>query len=360
MRTPCAWRTMEAVRTEHPESPASCRAGIKDCCSKANRVGAEPAATHWRLHHAAVGQGWIDPGMFCLAWDFASERDGSPPRELVRVDGHIAAAQPGPFGKWWDAHLVDVAPEAPPRTVTFLEKPLLHSTPLVQRIIGTYEDGRLHAVIQQRADPLFQNTEFCKRWPVPDLDKPLMVLTASAESAGWHDLGHLHEVAVLRHRYALRPDEAGTAQRLIYFLGEAARNPRVLGGVLIARGGGHQPAEQRSGRSWQAPLNRPDVLEAIANVQACGLAVIAGIGHQRDVTRADRMADYAWPTPSRAGAALTNLARYVDDARRAPAEGLPIALYNLGRMARRELDDAWAQWHSQENLPWAWGANPAA
>ncbi|WP_185758935.1 MULTISPECIES: exodeoxyribonuclease VII large subunit [Actinomadura] len=295
--------------------------------------------------------------MFCLAWDLTSE---TPPSWVVRVDGHIATLQPGPFGEWWDAHLVDAAAGAPPRTVTFFEKPQVPSLPLVQTIIGTYEDGRLHAAIQKRADPLFQETEFSKRWPIPDLEKPLMVLTASKGSAGWRDLGHLHEVATLDHRYAIRSEEAGTARRLIYFMGEAAKNPREWGGILITRGGGNHPAGQWPVRSWQAPLNDPDVLEAIANVQAQGLAVITGVGHERDVTKADRMADYAWPTPSRAGAALANLARYMEDARRAPAEGLPIALYNQGRMARRELDDAWARWHGHENLPWAWMDDPAA
>lgn len=63
--------------------------------------------------------------------------------------------------------------------------------------------------------------------------------------------------------------------------------------TLIARGGGNHPAGQWPVRSWQAPLNDPDVLEAIANVQAQGLAVITGVGHERDVAKADRMADYA-------------------------------------------------------------------
>lgn len=133
-----------------------------------------------------------------------------------------------------------------------------------------------------------------------------MVLTASKGSAGWRDLGHLHEVATLDHRYAIRSEEAGTARRLIYFMGEAAKNPREWGGILITRGGGNHPAGQWPVRSWQAPLNDPDVLEAIANVQAQGLAVITGVGHERDVAKADRMADYVaavWMRPEAAGLA---------------------------------------------------------
>jgi hypothetical protein len=199
----------------------------------------------------------MDPGMFCLAWDYGGFGDESSLAWVVRVDGHIVTAQPGPFGRWWDAHLVDVAPAAPPRSVTFVKKPQVHTPPLVQTVIGTYEDGRLLAAVQQRADPLFRDTEFCKRWPIPDLDKPLMVLTASKDSAGWRDLGRLHGLAKLEHHHALRLDEVGTARRLIFFMREAVKESDAWGGVLITRGGGNQPGEQRPADRGKCPSTGP-------------------------------------------------------------------------------------------------------
>jgi hypothetical protein len=35
------------------------------------------------------------------------DEDDSHVRWLMRVDGHIATAQPGPYGGWWDGYLVD-------------------------------------------------------------------------------------------------------------------------------------------------------------------------------------------------------------------------------------------------------------
>jgi hypothetical protein len=346
------------VRVDDSESlgPMPCRAGAAVCCYEANRAGAEHAATHWRLYHSSPGQVWLDPGMLCLVWDTALEDEEASMQCLVRVDGHIATAQPGPYGKWWDGHVVDVTPNAPPRTVTFQGEYRPHTPSLVQTLIGFYEDGRLHSVLQQCADPLFQETEFDRRWPLPDLAKPLLVLTASKDSAGWRDLGPVHKLTVVEHRYALQPQEAGTARRLIYYLGEIAEAPGKWGGVLISRGGGNERAEQRLGRVWQAPLDNPEVLKAVAAVQAAGLPVLAGVGHEWDTTGVERMADFAWPTPSTAGSALACLARYLREARKAPPDGLPVAVYNLGRMARQEFDDAWARWHGEENRPRSrWG-----
>src|SRR4051794_25634701 len=80
------------------------RAGADGCCYEANRAGAEQAATHWRLFHATSPvHVWLDPGLSCLYMDLGSddEDDESRVRWLVRVDGHIASAQPGPYGEWW-------------------------------------------------------------------------------------------------------------------------------------------------------------------------------------------------------------------------------------------------------------------
>lgn len=282
------------------------------------------------------------------------EDDASPPiRWLVRVDGHIATAQPGPFGKRWDGYLVDVTPGAPPRTVELQGEYRPHTPPLVQTFIAYEEGGRLHVVEQKRADPLFQDgdTEFDRRWPLPDLSKPLLVLTASKDSAGWQDLGLLHELTAVEHRYALQPQESRTTRRLIYYLREAAMDSGKWAGVLITRGGGDKRTEQQLGNVWQAPLDDPDVLEAVATAQAAGLPVLAGVGHEWDTTGVERLADFAWPTPSTAGSALARLARYLHEAQNAPQDGLPVGVYNLGRVSRQEFDDAWARWHGDDNRP---------
>jgi hypothetical protein len=336
------------------------RAGTDGCCYEANRASAAQAATHWRLFHAtSPAHVWLDPGLLCLFMDLGSgdEDKDSHVRWLVRVDGHIATAQPGPYGEWWDGYLVDVTPGAPPRTVELRGEYRPRTPPLVQTFIAYQEDGRLHLIEQKRADPLFQDTEFDWRWPLPDLSKPLLALTASEDSAGWRDLGELHELTAVEHRYALQPQESGTTRRLIYYLGEAAKDPGKWAGVLIARGGGNRRTEQELGKVWQAPLDDPDLLEAVATVQAAGLPVLVGVGHEWDTTGVERLADFAWPTPSTAGSALARLARYQREAQNAPQDGLPIGVYNLGRVARQEFDDAWARWHGEENRPRPqWGA----
>ncbi|MCK9927486.1 hypothetical protein MXD62_09930 [Frankia sp. Mgl5] len=130
------------------------------------------------------------------------------------------------------------------------------------------------------------------------------------------------------------------------------------GGVVITRGGG----AANSSSNWRDTFNAPEVLDVTAELQAAGVVVLSGLGHEADMTALDRLADYSWPTPSALAAALRRLAQYRELAGVEPGDGLRRSVYDLGRETRQEFDDSWARLRpqSEQLLPRPpWGSGPS-
>ncbi|MCC6313269.1 MAG: exodeoxyribonuclease VII large subunit [Thermomicrobiales bacterium] len=140
---------------------------------------------------------------------------------------------------------------------------------------------------QLEAEGLF---DLARKRPLPVFPRTIGVVTSDAGSV-WHDIQQ-----VLRRRYplvevllcpaAVQGDEAPAA--LVAAL-EALQHDGRPEVIIIARGGGS--AEDL------AAFNAEPVVRAVF---ACRIPVIAGVGHETDVTLVDLAADVRAPTPSAA------------------------------------------------------------
>lgn len=217
------------------------------------------------------------------------------------------------------------------------EQPMDQNRTLVQEF-ATWPsaDQRLHVIAASRPDPLFQSGRMREhwdiRWPLPDLARPIRVLTGSTQSAGWRDLSQVH--GILRHGGAI-----SSAGALVAALRHTLETGDRWGGIAVTRGGG--AADNRG--DWRDAFNAPQVLDETTRLQAAGIVVLSGIGHESDVTALDRLADYSWPTPSTLAVTLGRLARYRERAGAEQEDGLERSVYDLGREVRQEFDDAWAR-----------------
>jgi hypothetical protein len=310
-------------------SPEDCRRGEWACCREDNAAGGSTEADHWFLMHSPTlpGRGSPVGGMLI---EHIGDEDSSM---LIRLHGRVLRWQTGPFSNSWDALVEDVFDSESQYAVVLSSAPRDGAAPRVQEILGSYDGARVFAAVIQRADPLYKDLPCSRRWPLPDIGRPVMVLTASVNSAGWRDLGALHHLATLEHRYVLVESPSATRKRLVYFLEEVASSPERWGGVLISRGGGDD---------WREGLDHPDVLRAAAAVRSAFVTVMTGLGHEADVPELERAADFAWSTPSRAGDALARLARFANAAKEHDdEEGLPDGVFHDGVGVRKEFDAAW-------------------
>ncbi len=169
-----------------------------------------------------------------------------------------------------------------------------------------------------------------RKRPLPLLPRRIGVVT-SAQAAAFQDV-----LRVLGERFpgvevVLSPCPVqgdGAPPRIV----AALRRLDQEGGVdviLVVRGGGSLE------ELWA--FNDEQVARTIA---ACATPVVAGVGHETDLTIADLVADLRMPTPSAAAAAVVpdwrECAADVEALRMGLRESISTALYN----ARRGVDDA--------------------
>jgi hypothetical protein len=195
----------------------------------------------------------------------------------------------------------------------------------------------------RRPDPLFRlpgvghRLWFDARWPLPDPTRPLRVLTAGIETAGWSDLAPAH--GCLAHVHAL-----ASVQSLVGALKNSAR-PDRWGGVVVTRGGG--PGGHFT--DWRRMFDDGQVVEAVRAVQATGLPVLVGVGHEADRCALEEVADFSWPTPSMLGATLNRWQSYLAAEQDSADDGLESAVYSQGRAVRQDFDDAWLRARSRQS-----------
>ncbi|MBL7486534.1 hypothetical protein I6A60_40145 [Frankia sp. AgB1.9] len=311
------------------------------------------------LDHLIPDQHMLTVGYSVCGLRTDDDEDDRPRRtgswEFVTIHGTLRSDQPRPtLGlDSFDAILDGVDGEL--RSLV-TSAPMDRSRSVVQEFV-TWPDAdlRLHVIRMNRPDPLFQSGRMREdsdiRWPLPHLDRPLRVITGSREGAGWRDLAPAHDV--LDHCQA-----TSSAKALAAALRSTSHSRDRWGGVVITRGGG--AANERG--DWRDTFSAPDVLDATAEIQAGGLVVLSGLGHEKDVTALDRLADYCWPTPSALAGTLHRLARYRELAEVEPVDGLRRSVYDLGREVRQEFDNAWARLRPQSRQlqrrpPWGSGSS---
>lgn len=267
--------------------------------------------------------------------------DGEQEDWIVAVHGQVLRHQPSPLSGSNDVWLGRTDGETVAVIVSDDELPNDVRAPLIREFLtvrnqaSAVEALRGLCIEVRRPDPLFRLHDrgrrlwFDARWPLPDPDRPLRVLTGSRSSAGWTDLDPTHEF--LHHVRALDSPSSLTAALLDSKSGK-------WGGIVVTRGGGGRPGDAGD---WVAMFNDPGVVNAVSEVQEAGIPVLAGIGHELDRTWAEEVADYSWPTPSALAGTLSRWRAYLYDELRSPGDGLPASVYAAGRSVRDEFDAAW-------------------
>lgn len=164
-----------------------------------------------------------------------------------------------------------------------------------QLIVESLEDageGALRRAFEQLRDRLAAEGLFddAHKQPLPSTPRRIGVIT-SATGAALRDV-----CAVLRRRYPLGealvhavPVQGDAAPGAIVQALEAATTRAECDVLLLVRGGGSLEDLQ--------PFNDESVARAI---HACPIPVVAGVGHEVDVSIADFAADVRAPTPSAA------------------------------------------------------------
>ncbi|WP_414676489.1 exodeoxyribonuclease VII large subunit [Methylibium sp.] len=163
------------------------------------------------------------------------------------------------------------------------------------------------------AEGLFDDA---RKRPIPAHPRALAVVTSTAAAALHDVLASFARRApqVALHVFPAPVQGTGAATALAEALAAAGRSG-LVDAVLLVRGGGSLED------LWA--YNEPVLVRAVA---ACGVPVIAGIGHETDVTLADLAADLRAPTPTAAAELAT------------PSRAqLAIALDTLAERGRRAL-----------------------
>ncbi len=221
----------------------------------------------------------------------------------------------------------------------------------VRALVSLYEprgDFQLNVETMRRAGlgPLFERFlrlkdklesegvfDAAAKRPIPAFPKTVGVITSPA-AAALRDI-----LATLKRRnpsievilYPVPVQGEGGAARIAAMLATASRRSEC-DVLLLARGGGSIED------LWQ--FNEESVARAI---RACAIPVVAGIGHETDITIADFAADLRAPTPTAAAEAVSpsrdalfaRIAELVQRASRSAIRRLETELQNVDGLSRR-------------------------
>jgi hypothetical protein len=317
--------------------PHLARARAYPCCQEL--LPGESDCDHAFLHIPTEPH-WLDGEL--LVQVVPPDREEEEESWTYAVHGTLKRSQPGPLQGWLDAWITRVDGSGLGLTISDEECPDDERSELVRDFLISREVGNPEAWMRpmcisvRRPDPLFRLPEYGRRlwfdarWPLPNSDRPLRVLTGSRSSAGWTDLGPAHEC--LHHVRALT-----STSSLVAALRKSAR-PDRWGGVVIARGGGGVPG---SSGDWRLAFNSPEVVHAAVEVQRSGLPVLVALGHDVDETAVEAVADFSWSTPSTLAGTLKRWREYLLAEQASPKSGLSWEVYSAGRAVRQSFDDAW-------------------
>lgn len=187
--------------------------------------------------------------------------------------------------------------------------------------------GALLAATRELKEKLRREGLFDRKRPLPAFPRCIGVVT-SLQGAALRDI-----VKVCRRRHAgvnllvypaavQGPRCAIEVERGIRWF---SRHPERADVVIVARGGG----------SWE-DLHGFDDERVVRAIAACGVPVIAGIGHATDSTIADAAADVCAPTPSAAAELVTAFQHQLEDRlERLQARVLRAGQYELLRARQR-------------------------
>ena len=317
------------------------RDGTFACCVQAANDGDIGEVDHWlTMHRPLLGGRMVDPDTVCWTTtiDDDDDEDSTEFLEMVGACGHIFAAQPAALHNWYDAWLktpgghqrpIRIHSETNPVTIV-PDEPTAIREYLLSVDYDDLSSGPM-CFLARRPDPLFRlpgrQLPFDERWSVPTAGLAIFTIGPSAQSDGWGDLAEAQNLCQL-------VQAVGSEEAVIGALTHAAQRAESWGAVALIRGGGP---------GWQHIFDAPEVVDAVRTVQRAGLPVLSGLGHVKDVTVVERVADFAWETPSALGAALRGWAKYLSAEASESVDSMSAGTYSAGQALRANFDRAWAR-----------------
>lgn len=193
---------------------------------------------------------------------------------------------------------------------------------------GELERRRQEALEQLRQKGLLDRNGALS---LPLVPQRLAVLTSPA-AAGWQDFQHQLRTAPGSYRFHLRlfpvavqGDRA--VPDILHQLDQLTQQAEAFDAVILLRGGGS--------RLDLAAFDRLELAEALA---LCPLPIITGIGHETDLSLADRVAHTALKTPTAAADFLLQRAQDLEERLSRLALQLQRTTDDLLRRRARDLD----------------------
>ena len=129
-----------------------------------------------------------------------------------------------------------------------------------------------------------------RKRPIDDLPRRIALVTALQSDAETDFMTHIGQHGITIDKYDVRVEGIKSESSIITTLNQINKSAAFYDAIVITRGGGSMESLQS--------FNARSVVEAI---MSCRYPVISAVGHERDVTLCDLVADVRVSTPTDAG-----------------------------------------------------------